>query len=555
MTVPGGSTAAPDAGPSLGLLHQLGSPTTAWTTVNAFEVVPSVLTPLGATCFWGDPNEVELRRGYAGMGVIPRREVKIPDRIDDRNTATVHGRFVANVDAIRKVADSMPGTSGDAVEAQIFGTSRPGIANHPTTRRYPVLAVKLPVAFALMPRRILAVREAGDRWWHRAAIAGPPRTREAAAAQVREASERYRAAMWLHMQATMFGQGLYEQVGALAKSAGRPGLALELMTGYGGIAETRILKDLWSLSRDEITRDEFIARHGYHGPGEGEPLNPSWRQDPSALEPMIRVYRELDEERSPARTEQTQAGLRRRAEAELFSALAPLARVRARGVLRLAQRYIRVKEESKTAYIQAIDGARSAAHILGRILVDEGVLDQPADVFFLTLDEVGAIPRDARSLVASRRADHVRYTAITLPTFWTGAPDTAPAEPVDQAAGDLVTGIPVCPGVVEGRARVIEDPEMDEDFEPGDVLVCQLTDPAWMPIINLAAAMVIDVGGPLSHCAIAARELGIPAVINTGSGTRVIRTGDRVRVDAGAGTVEILARGAAADVADQGSDR
>src|SRR5271168_2392813 len=100
-----------DSDPRPSLLHQLGSPSTAWTTVNAFEVVPSVLTPLGASCFWGDPNEVGLRRGYAGMGVIPRSEVKIPDSIDDRNTATVYGRFVANVDAIRKVADSMPGTS------------------------------------------------------------------------------------------------------------------------------------------------------------------------------------------------------------------------------------------------------------------------------------------------------------------------------------------------------------------------------------------------------------------------------------------------------------
>jgi hypothetical protein len=179
MTVPGRVTAgraASETGPSLGLLHQLGSPTTAWTTVNAFEVVPSVLTPLGATCFWGDPNEVELRRGYAGMGVIARREVAVPERIDDRNTATVHGRFVANVDAIRKVADSMPGTSGDAVEAQIFGTTRPGLANHPTKRRYPVLAVKLPVAFARMPKRILAVRESGDLWWRRATITEPPRT-------------------------------------------------------------------------------------------------------------------------------------------------------------------------------------------------------------------------------------------------------------------------------------------------------------------------------------------------------------------------------------------
>jgi phosphohistidine swiveling domain-containing protein len=533
------TSSAPTPGP----LHQLGSPSTAWTTVNAFEVVPSVLTPLGASCFWGDPNEVELRRGYAGMGVIPRSEVKIPDSVDDRNTATVYGRFVANVDAIRKIADSMPGTSGNAVEQQIFGTVRAGVANRPTRRRYPVLAWKLPLAFALMPRRIHAVRAAGDRWWRALTIDAPPRTREDAAAGVRAASERYRAAMWLHMQATMFGQGLYEQVALLARSAGRPGLELELITGYGGVAETQILKDLWSLANGELTREEFIGRHGYHGPGEGEPMNPSWRENPSALEPMIRVYRDIDAAHSPAATERAQIAQRERTEADLLGSLGPVARARARLVLQLARRYIRVKEESKTAYIQAIDGGRSAAHVLGRVLVGEGALTEPTDVFFLAIDELFPIPADARALVARRRADHDRFSAVTLPTFWSGVPDVTPAlaSTADDAAADvLVSGIPVCPGVVEGVAHVIADPDLDGDFRPGDVLVCRLTDPAWMPIINIAGALVIDIGGPLSHCAIAARELGIPAVVNTGNGTRVIRTGDHVRVDAAAGTVEVI---------------
>jgi len=528
--------------PARGPLHQLASPRTAWTTVNAFEVVPSVLTPLGASCFWGDPNEVELRRGYAGMGVIPRSEVKIPDSIDDRNTATVYGRFVANVDAIRKVADSMPGTSGTAVEQQIFGTVRPGIADRPTKRRYPVLAWKLPLAFALMPRRIHAVREAGDRWWRRVTLDAPPRTREAAAAAIQEASRHYRAAMWLHMQATMFGQGLYEQVAQLAASAGRPGLELELVTGYGGVAETTILKDLWRVAHDELTPEGFIRRHGYHGPGEGEPLNPSWRENPSALAAMIRTYRDIDEAHSPATTERVQIRRREQTENQLLDSLGRTGRARARLILRLARRYIRVKEESKTAYVQAIDGGRCAAHILGRILADEGVLTEPSDAFFLTLDELSPIPADIRTLVVQRRADHECFSGVTLPVFWTGVPEVTPALALaahDTAPQLSVSGIPVCPGVVEGRAQVISDPDLDGDFRPGDILVCRLTDPAWMPIINIAGALVIDVGGPLSHCAIAARELGIPAVINTGNGTRVIRTGDHLRVDAAAGTVEI----------------
>jgi pyruvate,water dikinase len=95
--------------------------------------------------------------------------------------------------------------------------------------------------------------------------------------------------------------------------------------------------------------------------------------------------------------------------------------------------------------------------------------------------------------------------------------------------------------VVEGRAVVITDPAMPGEVEVGDVLVSPTTDPSWASILFLVAACVIDVGGPMSHGAIVARELGIPCVINTRDGTKLLRSGDRVRVDGQAGTVEVLA--------------
>jgi pyruvate,water dikinase len=98
----------------------------------------------------------------------------------------------------------------------------------------------------------------------------------------------------------------------------------------------------------------------------------------------------------------------------------------------------------------------------------------------------------------------------------------------------------VCGGVVEGVVRVIADVEEADDFADGDILACHVTDPSWMPLLSMAGALVIDVGGPMSHCAIASRELGIPAVISTGNGTEILRTGDRIRVDADAGQVTIL---------------
>jgi pyruvate,water dikinase len=89
---------------------------------------------------------------------------------------------------------------------------------------------------------------------------------------------------------------------------------------------------------------------------------------------------------------------------------------------------------------------------------------------------------------------------------------------------------------------VVTDPAFD-DVEPGEVLVAPATDPSWASIMFLSSALVVDIGGALSHAAIVARELGVPCVVNTVSGTRTIRTGDHVRVDGANGVVTILKRG------------
>jgi phosphoenolpyruvate synthase/pyruvate phosphate dikinase len=106
---------------------------------------------------------------------------------------------------------------------------------------------------------------------------------------------------------------------------------------------------------------------------------------------------------------------------------------------------------------------------------------------------------------------------------------------------DTVTGVGVSPGIVEGTARVVTDPAFG-DVEPGEILIAPATDPSWASIMFISAALVVDIGGALSHAAIVARELAVPCVVNTLSGTQDIRTGDRCRVDGSAGTITILTR-------------
>jgi pyruvate,water dikinase len=199
---------------------------------------------------------------------------------------------------------------------------------------------------------------------------------------------------------------------------------------------------------------------------------------------------------------------------------------------------------------------------VGRKLVEDGRLDQPDDVLFLRYNELrmligDAAAIDAPGIVAARRGE--REAARTLrPRNWVGTvtpsqlafpylvnwgyPDRFYQE---QSVDDRrVTGIAGSPGVVEGTARVVMTIDEFDHVTDGDILVCQMTNPAWVVLFTKIAGLVTDTGGTTSHPAVLSREFGIPAVIGTSVATAKIRTGDRVRVDGSNGVVEILERAA-----------
>ena len=103
-----------------------------------------------------------------------------------------------------------------------------------------------------------------------------------------------------------------------------------------------------------------------------------------------------------------------------------------------------------------------------------------------------------------------------------------------------ISGIAGSPGQVEGVARVVQTSDEFDDVQDGEILVCQMTNPAWVVLFTKIAGLVTDTGGMTSHPAVLSREFGIPAVIGTSDATRRISTGDRIRVDGSAGVVELL---------------
>src|SRR5581483_1660234 len=231
----------------------------------------------------------------------------------------------------------------------------------------------------------------------------------------------------------------------------------------------------------------------------------------------------------------------------ILAALPASKRPPARLLLALAAKRIQLRGVAKRSFLQAIDVARAAARRTGELLAADGRLESSEDVFMLTAEELNARPSaELKRIAAARAAKRSEYQAVELASSeWHGLPETtakAEREDVQDATG--LNGTGVSAGVVEGFVRVVLDPSF-ADVEPDEVLVAPVTDPSWSSIMFISAALVVDIGGALSHAAVVARELRIPCVVGTGDGTKRLRTGDWVRVDGATGTVEVLARGGA----------
>jgi pyruvate,water dikinase len=522
-------------------LHERSGPGTFWTTVNAAEALPGVSTPLNWSIF-GDAVERAFRWTFVDMGVLHPAAVMVSASVDDRLWGVFYGRAAANLDTFRRLADLTPGTSGESIEVQIFGTARPDAPSNPSRRRYPLVAAKMPRSALTLPKVLAAHRASVEEFW-RAAVLDPPTDGAGGRALFADAIARLEAVMRPHTLAAMVAQAVYEQARKLASSAGHPGLENRLMTGYGGFEETRLMRELWAVSRGRRSFGDFVAAHGYHGPTEGEISSRSWREDRAPVAQLLETYRGMDEAAGPEAIEETRAEERVAATAALLGSLPAVKRAAARLVLGASRRYIPLREVGKTAFLQTLDAARVAARVVGQDLARRGLVGDAEDVFYLTAAEVvdPQISDGIKETVALRRERREEYLKVRLPESWTGQPEALPLAASEALGeGGVITGLAVSPGVVEGRARVVLDPLCGDPLEPGEILVCETTDPSWTSLFLVAAGLVIDVGGPLSHGAILARELGVPCVINSRSGTAVLRTGAVLRVDGDAGRVEVL---------------
>ena len=144
-------------------------------------------------------------------------------------------------------------------------------------------------------------------------------------------------------------------------------------------------------------------------------------------------------------------------------------------------------------------------------------------------------------VIATRRTEYNKNSSVKPPDVVIGKfdPDNYIPDAIDEDA-EVLKGLGVSPGVATGKARVILRADTEEQLLAGEILVAPFTDPGWTPYFVPAAAIVMDEGGVISHGSIVAREYGIPAVVNVGSGTQIIKTGQMIQVDGNSGIVKIL---------------
>ena len=299
--------------------------------------------------------------------------------------------------------------------------------------------------------------------------------------------------------------------------------------------------------------EAFLKRFGMRGLGEIDLGRPRWREYPAQILDSLRSYLSIvDPAAAPdavfARSEQ-------QAEA---AAAAIIARVRqSRGgriKVRVAQFAIRrlrafagLRELPKFVVVQHMDVLRTALLESGRALVEAGDLARADDLFYLRRDELrlyGASElrdwsalidqRRARGIHESRRRQIPRLLLSDGRAYYEGLGATLAVDGVER-----LTGSPVSPGVAEGIARVVLDPH-SAGLQPGEILVCPGTDPAWTPLFFVSAALITEVGGMMTHGAVVAREYGIPAVVGVHDATRRIQTGQRLRVDGSSGVITLM---------------
>ena len=549
---------------------------TLYTRGNVGEVFPHVMTALTGTLIGQAVQEAQV-------GLLTEMGVLRPDEVvgSSVGTGVFGGYLYMNGSAMRLFGVRMPGMSAGDADEQVMGstTGMPPYRRAKGDRsvraslrltRYLLTMMRSPDLTPLATARVEA-----QAW-----LTTMPDLNAASDAQLLDWLNTYPPRLAASMKRLLFFSGLAAAPrGLLDRAVDRPrlpaGIANRIVGGTGDVDSAQLAQRVWSLSRlvagdekltaafdaglDHIAArtqetslqtaiDAFLEDHGHRGNDEYELATPAWAMDPTPVYALIDRLRRAPTDRDPIAV----AG---RLAADADAALAQAVALLPRHWRRMAVRCAHVSRQGSIGRERAKDvlvlenlGARLVLHELARRAARRGGPTEARTAFCVTASELAgfvAAPGDFADTIAGR-AERQRYLDERIPPDWFEGriPDPATWPRRDEAAsappptGSMLTGIAVSGGRASGPARVIHDPNDPRGLEPGEVLVCAITDPSWTPLFLTAAAVVCDTGAVQSHAAIVARELGIPAVLSVPAIT-TIGDGTMLHVDGDAGTVRV----------------
>ena len=294
----------------------------------------------------------------------------------------------------------------------------------------------------------------------------------------------------------------------------------------------------------------FLGRYGGRGIGEIDLGQPRWADDPTHLMQVLSSYLAIENPEAAPDVVFSRGAL---AAEEAVQRLVEMAHSTPGGALKSrllrfaagrARALIGLRESPKFFAIRMMQLIRAEMLAAGQEYTALGALNQADDIFFFHIDELEELAdgaeRDWQALVAERRSLRQREMLRRQTPRLLLSDGRAIYEGLGAQSGeDGLSGSPVSPGVVEGRVHVVFDPR-GVSLEPGEILVCPGTDPAWTPLFLAAGGLIMEVGGMMTHGSVVAREYGIPAVVGVHQATTRLQTGQRVRMDGSSGLIVMI---------------
>ncbi|MEK4403971.1 phosphoenolpyruvate synthase [Sporosarcina sp. FSL K6-6792] len=317
------------------------------------------------------------------------------------------------------------------------------------------------------------------------------------------------------------------------------------------VKDDNFLEGIVTFEGGQESQDAIIAylnKYGMRCAGEIDMTKPRWSEKPTTLVPMILSnIKELKPDSGKRKFEQgRQAALKK--EQELVDRLMQLPDGKRKAeetkrVISLIRSSIGYREYPKYGMISRYFVYKQALLKEAEQLVQANVIHKKEDIYYLTFEELREVVRTKKldfEIICKRKNDYKFYGKLTPPRVLTSDGEIIAGNyKRENLPAESIVGLPVSSGVIEGRARVILNME-EAVLKEGDILVTSFTDPGWTPLFVSIKGLVTEVGGLMTHGAVIAREYGLPAVVGVENATKLIKDGQRIRVNGTEGYIEIL---------------